>query len=99
MASADSRFLRRWQRWHRLGWPVYLICSLAISAVLTAISVCCFRNLFDYGLIIVAWCGLSRTDYFWVAGGVFASSYNLTFGAFRSNEDRYDRLAQVNRDA
>jgi len=23
--SLDLRFLRRWQRWYRIGWPVYLI--------------------------------------------------------------------------
>ena len=96
--SSDSRFLRRWQRWHRLGWPFYLICSIASSTVIMAISVCCVRNLFDHGITFAAWHGLTRADCFIVAGVVFASVTTM-LGHFTSSEARYERLSQSNRNA
>jgi hypothetical protein len=96
--SPDTRFLCRWQRWHRLGWSLYLVWSLACSSVLVAVSVFCIRNLFDHGIAFAAWHGLNRADYIIVAGAVFASVTTL-LGRFSSNESRYERLTHFNRNA
>lgn len=94
--SPDSAFLRRWQRWHRLGWFVYLLYSLAVSTTLTAASIFLVRNLFEHGATLAAWHALTPHEYFFVAGAVFAS-VSIFLGRFSSNETRYHRLIHSGR--
>lgn len=91
--SSDAQFLRRWQRWHRLGWPIYLLSSLIGTAIVAAITILFVRIIIEH---IVEFSAPHRpilVEYACVAGAVFGSVTKF-LAQFTENETRYEHLTR-----